>query len=188
MGALTTSIAFGAGYVLGAKRDTETMTRIRSQIRGAVTQRLPGSRGVTDVRQVRDVMTPMPETLSPDDTLVVAAQRMADGAFGDVLVAEPSSGTLLGIVTDRDITIRAVAAERDASTTTLRSILSDDLETLSPDDTLEVATQRMRAAKVRRLPVTEAGKPVGTVSLGDLSLTTDTNETLADITLAAPDR
>ena len=189
MGAFTTMIGFGAGYVLGAKRDTEPIMKIRSQLRGAVAQRLPGSQGsMTGGRRVRDVMTPMPETLTPDATLVEAAQRMADGGFGDVLVAEPSGGTLIGIVTDRDITIRAVAAERDPSTTTLRSIVSGDLETLSLDDPIDVAQQRMRAAKVRRLPVVDAGKPVGVVSLGDLSLTTDTNGTLADISLAAPDR
>jgi CBS domain-containing protein len=131
-------------------------------------------------------MTPMPQTVGPNATLVEAAQRMADGHFGDVLVAEPDE-TLLGIVTDRDIAIRAVAAERDPRTTTVRSILSGDLETVSPEDTVQVATMRMRAANVRRLPVLENGIPIGIVSLADLSLATDTNETLADIAVAAPD-
>jgi CBS domain-containing protein len=130
----------------------------------------------------------MPETVGPDTTLVEAAQRMADGEFGDVLVAEPGSGTLIGIVTDRDITVRAIAAERDPRTTTVRSILSGDLETLSPDDTLAVALSRMRASNIRRLPVIENGHPVGIVSLGDLSLATDAGGTLADISVAAPDR
>jgi CBS domain-containing protein len=188
MGAITTLVTFGAGYALGANRDAEPVKKVQTQMRRAITQRLPGSpSAVTDVRQVRDVMTPMPDTVGPDATLVEAAQRMADGHFGDVLVAEPG-GTLLGIVTDRDIAIRAVAAERDPRTTTVRSILSGDLETVSPEDTLQVATTRMRAANVRRLPVLENGLPVGIVSLGDLSLATDTNGTLADIAVAAPDR
>jgi CBS domain-containing protein len=188
MGAFTTLLTFVAGYALGANRDAEPVKRVQTQIRGAITQRLPGSvHELTDVRQVRDVMTPMPETVSPDATLQEAAKRMADGHFGDVLVAD-ADGTLLGIITDRDITIRAVAAERDPRTTTVRSILSGDLVTVSPDDAVEVANMRMRAANVRRLPVLEDGLPVGIVSLGDLSLATDTNATLADIAVAAPDR
>jgi CBS domain-containing protein len=67
-------------------------------------------------------------------------------------------------------------------------VLSGDLETVSPDDTLEVATARMRSANVRRLPVVENGRAIGIVSLGDLSLETDTGGTLADIAVAAPDR
>lgn len=189
MGALTTLIGFGAGYALGASRKAEPVQKMQTQIREAVSQRLPTSRkGVTDVRQVRDVMTPTPESVRPEATLAEAAKRMADGDFGGVLVTEQGNGTLLGIVTDRDIAIRAVAADRDPRTTTVRSILSGDLETLSPDETLEVATARMRAANVRRLPVVENGRPIGIVSLGDLSLETDTGGTLADITVAAPDR
>ena len=189
MGALTTLLGFGVGYALGANRQAAPVKKVQTQIREAVTQRLPSSRrSVTDVRQVRDVMTPMPETVGPDVTLVEAAKRMADGDFGGVLVTEPGSGTLVGIMTDRDIAIRAVAAGRNPRTTTVRSILSGNLETLSPDDTIEVATARMRAANVRRLPVLENGRPIGIVSLGDLSLATDTGVTLADISVASPDQ
>jgi CBS domain-containing protein len=190
MGAFSTIIGFGAGYLLGANRQAPPVQRVQNQVRGAVTKRFGfGSReGVTDIRQVRDVMTPMPETVSPDTTLVEAAKRMADGDFGDVLVAQPGSETLMGIVTDRDIAIRAVATGRDAHTTTVGSILSRDLETVSPDDTLQVASSRMRAANVRRLPVVENGRPIGIVSLGDLSVATDTSGTLADISVAPPDR
>jgi CBS domain-containing protein len=189
MGFVTTLIGVGVGYTIGANRGSQAVRTLDSQVRDAIKQRLPGTRhAVTDVRQVRDLMTPMPETVGPETTLVEAAQRMADGDFGDVLGTEPGTGTLLGIVTDRDIAIRAVAAERDPRTTTVRSILSGDLETVSPDDTLAVAISRMRAANVRRLPVVEDERPVGIVSLGDLSLATDAGGTLADISLAAPDR
>ena len=189
MGFLTTLAGFGAGYALGANREAEPIKRMQAQMRQAVTRRLPGTRqAITDVRQVRDVMTPMPETVNPETTLVEAAQQMADGDFGGILVADSGSERLLGIVTDRDITIRAVAAGRDPRSTTVRAILTDDLQTVSADDTIEVATARMRAANVRRLPVLENGRPVGIVSLGDLSLTTDTGDTLADISVAPPDR
>ena len=189
MGLLTTLIGVGVGYALGANRGSQPMKNIQSQVRDTIKQRLPASRQtVTGVRQVRDLMTPLPETVGPDTTIVQAAQRMADGDFGDVLVAEPGTGTLLGIVTYRDVAVRAVAAERDPRTTTVRSILSGDLETVAPDDTVAAAMSRMRAANVRRLPVIENGRPVGIVSLGDLSLATDAGGTLADIPQAAPDR
>jgi CBS domain-containing protein len=189
MGALRTVIGFGAGYILGANRNAEPIQRAKTRLRDLVRQRLPGTTGtITDVRLISEVMTPTPEMLDPDTTLVEAARHMADGDFGDVLVRDPGTEKLIGMVTDRDITVRAVAAERDPSTTTVRSILSGDLETVGPLDTLQEATARMRAANVRRLPVLEDGRVVGIVSLGDLSLETDTGGTLADISLATPDR
>ena len=195
MGLLSTGIAFGAGYALGAKRDSEAIQKVRDQVRGMVTQRLgtsgstTGSEGgVTDVRQVSDVMTAMPETVGPDTTLADAARRMRDGDFGDVLVAESGEDVLIGIVTDRDIAIRAVAAGRDPGTTTVRSIMSGEIQSVSPTDTIDVATARMRAANVRRLPVIEDGRPIGIVSLGDLSIASDSGATLADISVASPDR
>jgi CBS domain-containing protein len=193
MGALSTAIAFGAGYAVRASRDSDMVRQVRSKVREMASQRkamddrmgLGG--GITDVRQVSEVMTAMPETVAPDTTLADAARRMRDGDFGDVLVAERES-ELLGIVTDRDIAIRAVAAGRDPNTTTVRSILSGDIQSVSPSDTMDVANSRMRAANVRRLPVIENGQPVGIVSLGDLSIATDTGATLADIAEAPPDR
>jgi len=189
MGLMGTIVSFGAGYVLGANRGTEPVSTIEGKVRDAVGRRLPG-RGdaVTDLRTVRDVMTPVPETVGPDATLVDAAKLMADGYFGDVLVIEPGTGTLVGIATDRDIIVRAIAAGRDPRTTSVRSVLSGDLETVEPADTLEDATTRMRAANVRRLPVLEDGRPIGIVSLGDVSVATDAGRVLADISQAAPDR
>ena len=95
---------------------------------------------------------------------------------------------MVGIVTDRDIAIRAIAAGDDPSTTTVKSIMTDHVESVSPSDTLEEAKARMRSANIRRLPVVENGKLVGVLSLGDLSLATDTGATLADISVASPDR
>lgn len=189
MGLLGTIVAFGTGYVLGGNREKAPVRAMESRVRDAVGKRLPlPRRAVTDVRDVRDVMTALPDTVGPEATLVEAAKRMADGYFGDVLVVDPKDGTLTGIATDRDIIVRAIAAERDPSTTTVRSVLSNDLETVAPTDSLAAANARMRAANVRRLPVVEEGKPIGIVSLGDLSLATDTGGTLADISVAEPDR
>jgi CBS domain-containing protein len=91
-------------------------------------------------------------------------------------------------VTDRDVAIRVVAAGRDPGTMAVRSIMSRDIASVSPSDTIEDAKAQMRAANVRRLPVIENGRPVGIVSLGDLSIAADAGTTLADISVAPPDR
>lgn len=188
MGVLSTAIAFGSGYVVGANRDkVRSVTTKAREVASRTTGRGIGG-AVTDVRQISDVMTVMPETARPDMTVADAAKRMRDGDIGDVLISDMDGGPLVGIVTDRDIAIRAVAAAHDPNTTTLRSIMSRDIASLSLADTVEDAKAKMRAANVRRLPVIENGRPVGIVSLGDLSLATDTGTTLADISVAPPDR
>ena len=188
MGALTTILGFGAGYVMGAKRGTMPFDAARS----ALGQKLPGAlrRGEIDDREVREVMTVLPETVTGEATLTEAARIMADGDVGDVLVVESATERLLGILTDRDITIRAIAAERDPSSTTVGSIVSHDLETVAPTDSVRETMAHMRAASVRRLPVVLDGKAIGVVSLGDLSLASDqgAGATLAHLSMAAPDR
>lgn len=189
MGALTTMIGFGAGYVVGTRRNGNPAAQLRGTIQGALGNFTKGpGRGVTDVRQVREIMTALPDTVEPDATLVEAAKRMADGDIGDVLVVEPGGERLVGILTDRDMVVRAVAAGSDPLTTTVGSVLSEHLETLAPTDTVQEAAVRMRAADVRRLPVVEGRLLIGIVSLGDLALATDSGSTLADISVASPDR
>ena len=188
MGVLSTAIAFGGGYVVGANRDT--VRRVTTKAREVASRTAARSTGdpVTDIRRVSEVMTGVTETVRPDMTVADAAKRMRDGDIGDVLVTETEGDALMGIVTDRDIAIRAIAAGYDPGTTTLRSIMSRDIASVSPVDTIEDAKTQMRAANVRRLPVIENRRLVGILSLGDLSLSTDTGGTLADISVAPPDR
>jgi CBS domain-containing protein len=194
MGFVSTALAFAAGYAVRANRDSDVAQQITTKVREKTSQKIRLGSGsgngtrVTDVRLVSDVMTAMPETVTPETTLEEAARRMRDGDIGDVLVADETGGELQGIVTDRDITIRAVAAGRDPSSTTVASVLSSDLQSVSPSDAIQIAAARMRSANVRRLPVLEAGRPVGIVSLGDLAIATDSGATLADISVASPDR
>jgi CBS domain-containing protein len=195
MGALSTAVAFGAGYVVGANRDS-VVGKVKAKARSVASDlktrvgRIGGSTAntVIDVRQVSEVMTGVLETVRPSSTLAEAARRMRDGDIGDVLVAKAEGNVLVGIVTDRDIAIRAVAAGDDPSTTTVKSIMTDNVESVSPRDTIEEAKARMGRANIRRLPVVENGKLVGVLSLGDLSLATETGATLADISVASPDR
>lgn len=131
-----------------------------------------------------DLMTPHPQTVSSDTPLVEAAKRMRDDGIGDVIVSD--GDTLRGIVTDRDIVVRAVAEGLDPATTTCADICTSDLVTLSPDTSVEEAVTLMRERAVRRLPIVEDGRAVGIVSIGDLAIERDEDSALADISAAPP--
>lgn len=136
---------------------------------------------------LKEVMTPSPTCLAPTETLARAAQVMRDQDVGDVIVC--TKDTISGIVTDRDIVVRAVAAGRDPAAMKLGDVASRDVVTLSPDDSIDRAVQLMREKAVRRLPVCEkGGKPVGVVSIGDLALERDGASVLADISAAPGNR
>jgi CBS domain-containing protein len=192
MGFWSTLLSFGAGYALGANKDKEIVKDLQGKARGVVNERLPSSLrsrgGRLDLREVRDVMTAPPETVSPDATIAEAAHLMAERDIGDVLITEGKKGQLVGIVTDRDITIRAIASGSDPATTAVGTIMSPDPTVVAPTDTVQESIARMRSADVRRLPVVEDGVPIGVVSLGDLSVETDAGPALADISTALPDR
>ena len=131
---------------------------------------------------VRDVMTADPITLDSGATAVDAARAMRDSDIGAVIVLDGRSAC--GIVTDRDITIRAVADGDDVSTITLGSICSQNPTTITADATIDEALQVMRREDVRRLPVVDGGQPIGIVSLGDVSVERNAGEALADISSA----
>ncbi|MGE5291165.1 MAG: CBS domain-containing protein [Micromonosporaceae bacterium] len=138
-------------------------------------------------QKVRDVMTGIPITLAPDRTLSEAARTMRDHAVGCVLVA--GCDEVRGVVTDRDIVVRAVAEARDPATVTLSDICSGpDLAVVTPDDDVDDAIKIMRACAVRRLPVVDGGATVGFMSLGDLAVDRrrDSMRTLAAVTTRPP--
>lgn len=133
---------------------------------------------------VKDVMTTGVQALPPDASLVEAAQLMRDRHIGDVLVAE--GDRMLGVLTDRDIAVRAVAEGRDPHTMPVRSVCTTEVVTVGPEDDVSEAVQMMRRHAVRRLPVVEGGHMLGVVSLGDLAKARDPDSALADISEAAP--
>jgi CBS domain-containing protein len=137
-------------------------------------------------QQVKEVMTSRPITLDRDASLVEAARVMRDQGIGDVIVVDGDDAA--GIVTDRDIVIRAVADGADPNSTRLGQVVSGDLTAVAPDDPIERAVELMREKAVRRLPVLEGGKPVGVVSLGDLAIQGDPRSVLADISDEPDDR
>ena len=133
--------------------------------------------------ELREVMTPNPTVCSPDTSAAQAAELMRDQGIGDVLV---QNGGSLGIVTDRDIVTRAVAEGRDPKEVTLGDICTRDIETVSLDTSIDDVIRLMSDKAVRRVPVVDAGKPVGIVALGDLAVDQDRRSLLADISAAPP--
>jgi CBS domain-containing protein len=134
--------------------------------------------------EIRNVMTRNVVCLSKDTSLADAARNMRSADIGDVVVSD--NGTICGIVTDRDIVIRAVAAGRDPNATTLGEICSRAVLTVRPDDDVQHAIDLMRRNAVRRLPVVENGRPVGIVSLGDLAQARDPGSVLGALSSAPP--
>jgi CBS domain-containing protein len=123
-----------------------------------------------------------PVMIPAESTLVDAARMMRDSEIGDVVVA--AGDRPVGIVTDRDIVIRAIADGRSPERTAVSELCSGDLTTVSPDDDVSRAVSLMRDKAVRRLPVVKGGKLVGVISLGDLAIERDETSALADISAA----
>ena len=104
--------------------------------------------------------------VGPRDTVRTAARLMRDHKIAAVLVMDLDK--LVGIVTERDMTVRVVAAGLDADATPVREIMTADPDTLAPRDTASDAIRMMKSRNYRHLPVVEAGQVVGMVSVRDL--------------------
>ena len=117
--------------------------------------------------KIRDVMTPNPRTVSPDDTVQAAARIMQAEDTGAVPVV--NNGRVLAMVTDRDIVVRVVA-QGGSVTGSVRDIASMDVICASPEMSTREASELMSEHQVRRLPVIENGILVGIVSIGDIAV------------------
>jgi len=116
---------------------------------------------------IRDVMTLNPRTVTLDDTIQNAAQIMRDEDTGAVPVMD--NGRTVGMVTDRDIVVRAIADGGQPSRP-IRDVVTSVVVTATPDMSTREAAQLMSEHQIRRLPVVEAERLVGIVSLGDLAV------------------
>jgi CBS domain-containing protein len=135
------------------------------------------------VTKVRDVMTAEPIVLQHDQSIADAAQAMRDAAVGAVLVVDGDK--LCGLVTDRDIVVRAVAASA-LPESPVGQVVSPDLVAVDADDETADAARVMQDNAVRRLPVLEDGRIVGIVSIGDLAVSQGEDSALAEISAAEP--
>jgi CBS domain-containing protein len=119
--------------------------------------------------QVGEVMSADVKLASPGMGLEEAAALMRDGDFGVLPVGE--NDRLVGVLTDRDITVRAVAAGKDPSATTVREAMSEGVHWVYEDAPIGETARIMALYQVRRLPVINRDKRlVGVVSLGDLAV------------------
>src|SRR5207248_1358696 len=134
--------------------------------------------------KVKDIMTKNPETVGPGTTVADVARLMRDLDVGIVPVVNEDQ--LMGVITDRDITIRVTAAGLAPFEVSVQDFLSPNPVSVSPNDDLDKARQVMADHQIRRLLVTEGNKLVGILSIGDVatkdkSEDAETGETLEEI-------
>jgi CBS domain-containing protein len=121
--------------------------------------------------QLKEIMTREVNVIPPEATLKKAAEKMKNLDVGPLPVCDGE--WLVGMLTDRDIIIRAVAAGRDPSTTKVRDVMTPEVVYCFEDQNVEEAAQLMEENQIRRLPVLNRNKwLVGIVSLGDLAVDT----------------
>ena len=119
--------------------------------------------------KIREIMTPDAQCIQPDDTMVDAASLMRQLDVGVLPVCE--EGEVVGMITDRDITIRAVADARHPATTLVREIMSTGTIPVYEDQEVGEVVQIMEEHQIRRAPVlSREGRLVGIVSLGDIAV------------------
>jgi CBS domain-containing protein len=112
-------------------------------------------------------MTSNPAKVAPEDAIAQAATLMREEDCGAIPVVR--DGVLVGIVTDRDITVRAVAEGRDAKTTPVSEVMSADPVTISAGADVAEAEKLMRERQVRRLPVVDNNRLVGIIVMAQLA-------------------
>ena len=119
--------------------------------------------------QVRDLMSRDVVFVSPEEPVSVAARLLSRNNVGALPVCS-RDGRLRGMLTDRDIVLRCVAAQQDPNRTSVRSIMTCRVVSADPGEDAGAAIARMGSEQVRCLPVTEGGRVVGMLSLGDVAL------------------
>lgn len=135
--------------------------------------------------KVRELMTGRVVSVSPDESVEVAARTLAQHNVGALPVCT-ASGKICGMVTDRDLVIRCMAAQRQPNQTKVKDVMTSRVLSVQPDMEAGVAAHLMGRQQVRRLPVTQDGKLCGMISLGDLASreesVMDAADALSDIT------
>ena len=119
--------------------------------------------------KIRDIMSTPVIRIHPQETVAVASRMLERSNIGALPVCG-NDGRMCGLVTDRDIVTRCLAAGRSPSTTEVREIMTSAVVSASPDMDVGLAAQLMGRQQIRRLPVTENGKLCGMLSLGDLAV------------------
>ena len=117
---------------------------------------------------VRDAMTADPRSIGKSVSVVEAARLMREQDIGSLPITDDEK--LVGMITDRDITMRVVAEAADPKMTSVEEVYSQDLISVEPDNDLGEALRLMARHQIRRLPVVENGRLVGIVAQADIAL------------------
>lgn len=141
--------------------------------------------------QLKDVMTRKVDVIHPDATIEEAAEKMKSADIGSLPVCD--GDRLVGMITDRDITVRATAEGYIPGFTKISLVMTEDLIFCFEDDEIATAAEIMQQAQIRRLPVLNRDKRlVGIVSLGDLAVRAQddqlSGEVLEHVSEPAPQR
>ncbi|HEV7586581.1 MAG TPA: CBS domain-containing protein [Longimicrobium sp.] len=158
----------GNGYETGMGSDRGA----RDTGQGGGTGRGGGSQQQDETRRMRavDIMTENPECVTPESSLADAAMKMRDLNVGIIPVVDSEQGRRLkGVITDRDITIRAVAEGMDARSTKVVEVMTTEVESCNKNDTVGDILRVMEREQVRRVPITDReGRLVGIVAQADV--------------------
>lgn len=143
------------------------------------------------MQQISDIMTRNVLTISPDDSIRRAAQLMDEFNIGALPVCDHDE--LVGIVTDRDITVRATSANEAPEDTPVKDVMSTDVRWCFDNQPVDEVMAQMRDDQIRRIPVKDhdTQKLVGIVSLGDIATrhSAEVDRTLEEISMPSqPDR
>jgi CBS domain-containing protein len=143
------------------------------------------------MQTIKDVMTRDVQSITPQETVQRAAQLMDELNVGAIPVLD--GGKLVGMITDRDITVRSVAAGQAPGSTPVSSVMSTDIRTCNASQTVDEVLDQMGDVQIRRVPVVDeqSGQVIGIVSLGDMAAkhSAGIDQTLEEIsTPAEPDR
>ena len=133
--------------------------------------------------EIKDIMTRSVVSIDAGESVEIAARTMAQHNIGALPVV--TGGKLCGMLTDRDIVTRCLAANRQPGSTAVRQVMTGQVTSVRPDMETGAAAHLMGRLQIRRLPVVETGKLCGMVSLGDMATREETvldaGDVLADV-------
>ena len=139
------------------------------------------------VMKVRDVMTSSVEWVTPETTVAEVAQLMKKDDVGSIPICQDNS--LIGIITDRDIVLKVVAAGGNTNNVSCKDIMSTDIISVTADQDVHEAANLMSRYQIRRLPVLENGNLIGILAIGDLAIekihVNEAGDALSDISRGA---
>ena len=129
--------------------------------------------------EIKDIMTKSVVTVDAGESVEVAARTMQQHNIGALPVV--AGGKLCGMLTDRDLVTRCLAASRQPGNTTVRQVMTEQVTSVRPDMEIGAAAHLMGRLQIRRLPVVENGKLCGMVSLGDMAAREETALDAGDV-------